>query len=104
MLFWHDRSLDRLPSIESALQSIDIRETLISQFLRHTGAGVLVRSGTIDDRELILGKCRQRVEALRIDAYVASDALGRLVVGMLRSGIKNRHRLMRIDMFLELRR
>jgi hypothetical protein len=67
-LFEFDGAASSLPGIETALQGMGLGESSISELLRRMGAGFFIRSGSVDDRELIFGPGRIDPEFIRVHA------------------------------------
>ncbi len=53
------RKTDLLPGRQSAQNRCDVAVTLVQQVLRRTGAGLLSRSGAVEEDRLILGQLRE---------------------------------------------
>jgi len=76
-----DRVPFGFPGIESTNQGSAVKPTSVDN-LRRTGAGVLPRSGSIEDDRLVAGKCRHlRAELTEWDRASAGDVSGSVEVG-----------------------
>src|SRR5438132_13416862 len=69
-LYW---TADRLPGIQAATQGICCGKAPIAKLLCHTGTRAFLRSGSVNEREKVLGPGRIKARLAGIQAYGSAD-------------------------------
>jgi hypothetical protein len=92
-----------LPGIDPPNQRLDLSKSILRERPRQTGAGSLVRSGTIDDNLLVAGKLVEgRFQAIRRDVKGPRKADLAAQIGIAGSSVENQNRFSAIQFLLEL--
>ena len=86
-----DRAAGRLPGVEPAPKGIHLLKALFAENVRHTGAVLLVGSGSVNDRQLVLRPGRVNVPFGGPDANRSPDLDRTRFPGFVIPYVQHRH-------------